>query len=267
MAQLELPPPCAVAMPERDYHARPELNASRLKLFRKAACLAKAPPHREPTPSMVLGSAVHCLVLEGEDEFVKRFPVAPECNRRTKAGKAAWEAFLAAQASLGPGITAITAAQQGTVCRMAEQVCLHGEARDLLDCARIREVSLFGRLDGVMCKARLDAVSSTGLVLDLKTCADASPLGFRHSCRTYCYWLQAVHYLRLANLVWVLDHEFVFIAVETAPPYLVAVTRLGPRTMEHAMQEHADLLSRYAECQATDVWPGIDSTEPLELYL
>ena len=262
---LQLPSsPCAVAMPERDYHARPELNASRLKLFRKAPCLAKSTPHREPTPSMVLGSAVHCLVLEGPEEFARRFPVAPECNRRTKAGKAEWEAF---QTSLGPGITAITAAQQETVSGMADRVWLHGEARDLLDCAGIREVSLFGRLDGVLCKARLDAVGATGLILDLKTCADASPLGFRHSCRTYCYWLQAIHYLRLANLVWGLDHEFVFLAVETAPPYLVAVIRLGPMTMADADQQHRHLLSRYSECQAANVWPGIDSTKPLELWL
>ena len=255
--------PCAVAMAEGDYHARPELNASRLKLFRKAPALAH-PPHRDPTPAMVLGSAVHCLVLEGEEEFRTRFPTAPECNRRTKAGKIEWEAF---ESSLGPGATALRTGQESQVWEMAGAVLGHPQAADLLSSASLRELSLFGHLDGVDCKARLDATSPTGLVLDLKTCSDASPLGFRHSCRSYCYWLQAIHYQRLANLVWGLDHEFLFVAVETAPPYLVAVYRLGPQTMADACREHRRLLASYAECQAANVWPGIDSTEPLELWL
>ena len=51
-----------------------------------------ANPQKE-TPALVIGSAVHCAVLEPE-EFGKRYAVGPRVDRRTKAGKEEWEAFL-----------------------------------------------------------------------------------------------------------------------------------------------------------------------------
>jgi len=68
---------------KRDY-----LSYSALKAY------AKSPNHylmyvgREfvETPAMVLGSALHCLVLEPQ-EWSKRYITAPKFDRRTKAGK------------------------------------------------------------------------------------------------------------------------------------------------------------------------------------
>jgi hypothetical protein len=44
---------------------------------------------RVTTPAMLLGKAVHCLVLE-PDEFDKRFFVMPDVSASTKEGKAEW---------------------------------------------------------------------------------------------------------------------------------------------------------------------------------
>jgi len=71
---------------EAVYRAWPAANYSSLKLF------AQSPAHvrwvldhpAEPTPAMLLGSAVDCLVFE-PGSFRKRFALAP--NRRTNTGK------------------------------------------------------------------------------------------------------------------------------------------------------------------------------------
>ena len=60
-------------------------------------------PHASPqkeTPALLIGSAVHCAVLEPE-EFGKRYAVGPRVDRRTSKGKAEWEAFLIAAALKG----------------------------------------------------------------------------------------------------------------------------------------------------------------------
>lgn len=44
---------------------------------------------RKTTKAMVMGQAVHCLVLE-PDEFTNRFHIAPDVSGATKEGKAAW---------------------------------------------------------------------------------------------------------------------------------------------------------------------------------
>lgn len=44
---------------------------------------------RVTTPAMILGEAVHCLVLEPE-KFNERFFIAPDVNAATKEGRAAW---------------------------------------------------------------------------------------------------------------------------------------------------------------------------------
>lgn len=49
--------------------------------------------HPEETPALIFGSALHTSVLE-PNEFDKRYAVAPECDRRTKDGKAVYEDFV-----------------------------------------------------------------------------------------------------------------------------------------------------------------------------
>ena len=246
-----------LGMPEAEYHARPELNSSTLKYFLKAPALAKDPPTVAPTASMTVGSAVHCLVLEGEEAFEARWKEAPSADRRTKAGKAAWESF---NASLAPGVQALTSSQSTQVWDMAKEVWAHRGAMALLDQAPVREVTLFADLCGVPCRARLDAVSPAGFVADLKTCQDASGTAFRRSCQTYGYWLQMAHYTAMAQAVWGIDHAFHFITVEAAPPHSVAIHEIGPITRAAACQCHHDLLLRYWECKASNHWPGIPSS-------
>ena len=75
-------------MSTKDYHARAEISKSDLDL------LAKSPYHfkfkdefeKPDSKALILGSAVHKLVLEPAD-FLKEFAADPNADRRTKAAK------------------------------------------------------------------------------------------------------------------------------------------------------------------------------------
>lgn len=72
-------------MTNKEYHARPEISKSDLDL------LAKSPYHykykdefeRKDSAALVLGSAVHKLILEPKD-FFNEFSVEPDVDKRTK---------------------------------------------------------------------------------------------------------------------------------------------------------------------------------------
>ena len=84
-------------MTNTEYHNKTEyLSKSNLDLIRKSPAHYKAfldGEKSKPTPAMVFGSLVHSVVFN-EDNFA----VMPECDRRTKEGKAIYEQFLSESA-------------------------------------------------------------------------------------------------------------------------------------------------------------------------
>ena len=84
-------------MTENEY--RRQDGISRSELWRMHESPEKFKYYQEhpepPTPSLVFGAAVHKLLLE-PDTFGDEFAVAPDCDRRTKDGREAYNAFLTA---------------------------------------------------------------------------------------------------------------------------------------------------------------------------
>jgi hypothetical protein len=126
-------------MENADYHRHLAISKSGLDVVAKSPLHYWArflDPNRvvpEPTPAMAIGSAVHTHVLE-LDQWDARYVTAPEgIDRRTKAGKAEWEAFTTA----ATGRIVLPKADADLVMRMAHSVlaillrrcCLHYLAR------------------------------------------------------------------------------------------------------------------------------------------
>ena len=87
--------------------------------------------------------------------------------------------------------------------------------------------------------------------MDLKTTRDASPDGFGKSIANYRYHVQSAHYrdgFQAGRFVWV--------AVEIDPPYAVAVYIDGDEIHARGDGERLSDLRLYAECKASDKWPG-----------
>lgn len=248
-----------------EYHAHPAVSKSHLDL------VARSPRHYwhrylnpdaerpEPTPAMVLGSAVHTRTLESE-RYELEYAVAPAIDRRTKAGKEAWERFNA-EAS---GKTVLTLEQHQQAAAVAAAVREHPAAALVLSKPGQVESSHFwdDQETGLQCKCRPDWHSDCRrLIVDLKTTDDASPAAFAKSIHRFRYHVQAAWYLQGLGA-----EQFVFIAVEKAPPYLVGVYVATPEMVAAGQRVAARDLTRLAECRAADSWPGYgDEITPIDL--
>ena len=85
-----------IELPNKEYRAKDGVSSTDLKR------IAKSPAHfrywkdnpQEDTPALLFGRAVHKYALE-KDDFFSEFAVAPNVDRRTKAGKEEFALFEA----------------------------------------------------------------------------------------------------------------------------------------------------------------------------
>jgi len=245
-----------------DYQAVDALNHGGLQM------LARSPAHlfawtkderrppRGERAGQLEGSLAHCLILE-PGEFPFRYAVGPDVHRATNA----WKAFVAAN----PGRICLKEEQLSAAQHQALSV------RALPDVAKLLarghpEVSAFWRHPtlGTLCKCRPDWVHPVGtdaapgvILLDVKTYSDASPAEFARQVARKRYHWQAAWYsdgYYLASGIPVIG--FVFVAVETEWPYAASAVMLDDESLEMGRRELAPLVERYAQCVASNSWPG-----------
>lgn len=193
---------------KRDY-----LSYSALKAFEKSPnhYLDYVNRKYEPSPAMQLGSLIHLLVLE-PDKLEERYAVAPDVNKRTKAGKEEYALFVQEAATR----EVIDAAQLQEAQDIAEIVKAHPIASQALNSCKEFEKELTGEIFGYPFKAYADAISEN-YVYDLKTARDGSPKEFLRASVNLGYHLQAAIYTELTGL------PFRWIVVETSSPFNVQV--------------------------------------------
>jgi len=237
------------------------VSKSGLDLIAKAPALyyerylnPNALPQKE-TPALIIGSAAHCAVFEPQ-EFGKRYAVAPRVDRRTKAGKEQWEAFLIAAAL--KGLTPLDAESATMVERIMESVRGHRTAQYLLKDGIAEQPIYWNDEDTeVDCKARPDWLTPDNVIIDLKTTEDASPRGFAQSVRKYRYDVQAAFYSDgLEEATGKPCNGFFFVAVEKHPPYLVGWYFIGNEDMKEARQKYKENLMTYGFCKKSGNWHG-----------
>lgn len=235
-------------MPAAEYHAHPAVSKSVLDKIARSPlhCRAYLDGARdEQTAAMAFGSAFHCSVLE-PDLFSKTY--APfSGDRRTKAGKEAYENLLA------QGVTILDVKDWDLITAMTDIIREHETAGDLLSGPGKAEASVFwtDANTGLECKCRPDWWREDGVVVDLKTCEDASPTGFARNVATYRYQVQAAHYLAGTQA-----RKFVFVAIEKKPPYAVAVYELDEEALLQGDRLRWRDLEMYASCCEFGAWPG-----------
>jgi exodeoxyribonuclease VIII len=271
----------AVGLPAVDYHAIDALGSSTLKRMAQSPWHAyklgvdpQRPPN-EPTPAMFAGTLAHCTILE-PDAFANRYAIKPlGHDGRTVAGKQ-WLSETAAKK-----FEVITPEQHTTAWRQAEAVRKLPDIASLLDGEGVSELSAFWSMDveevdtGIVstlaCKCRPDRccqVADTSVVLlDIKTCRDASADAFARAIWKLRYDLQDVWYAdgyaRAASMA-VLG--MVFVAVESDYPHAAAAYMLDEKDLDRARLNARALVERYAKCRRTAEWPGYPPTiQPISL--
>lgn len=250
-----------LGMSNEDYHSSDGISKSGLDL------IAKSPLHywskyidpnrepRVPTPAMILGTAIHTAVLE-PDSFAATYRVAPAVDKRTKDGKATWEAFVAdCEAN---SLTPITLADLEVCNSISDVVRKHHTAIELLG-EGVPEVSMFWEdpTTGVLCKCRPDWISNGSILVDLKSTVDASSEGFMKSAFNYRYWVQAAWYMDgVALATGSRPEAFVFVAFEKEPPYACGFYYATEDMIEAGRAEYRKLVDTYASCLKYQNWHG-----------
>lgn len=250
-------------MPAEKYHAIQAMSAGGLKRMRISPAHfygiqidPNRPPPSDPTPAMRNGTLVHCAIFE-PDQVAARYVVKPDgMSFASKEGKA-WREANAAREPVDAGQMAAALAQAAALRRLPDVAALLSEGYGESSAFWIDEAT------GELCKCRPDWCSPAGegvVLLDGKTCQDASPDGFSRTVWNFDYWLQAAWYsdgFEAATGLRV--HGFVFAAVESAWPHAAAAYMLGDDVLDRARVENRRLLDLYAECKRTGVWTGYGS--------
>lgn len=256
-----------------NYYDHPAISASGLKL------IAQSPMHywdkyinpdREPeeqTEAQLIGSATHCAVLEPH-EFDNRYTVIPEgLDRRTKEGKAAFEAVIAT------GKTPLKFDAMKDIRAMQASAHAHPISRVIWGkMAPKFEQEFYFELDGTLAKMKPDLIIEpcdqfpSGLIIDLKTTTDASPAEFGRAVWNMDMAIQAAFYQRGFYSQHQTVPEFLWLAQEKKRPYLCAYYSATQDVIDYGIREYTRLLAIYRECLSTGTWPGYSNqVTPLTL--
>jgi hypothetical protein len=221
-------------------------------------------PHpQEETEAMRKGTALHVAVLEPA-RWGELIAVRPECDRRTKEGKAISADFDASSA----GKTIISADDAEHIKYATAHLTLHRISHDsdktvgdLLRGAKVEHgISWTDEQTGVLCRATIDALCMDGrIAIDVKSTRDASPQAFSRDVAERRYDVQAAFYVDGARACGFPVERWLWLAVELTPPYLCAVYALDPEDMEGARHAYRADLDLFRTCCQNGRWPGYES--------
>lgn len=253
------------------YHSGPGISKSHLDAINSASPRhywhKYLNPDREPeeeTPAKIMGSAVHSAILE-PDDFKSAVVESPGFDRRTKAGKAEWEAFC----SEHKGKIILSPDDFKTCLQIRDAVHRHPVASGLLVGGKA-EQSFYAidRETGELIKCRTDYLHDSGaMIVDVKTTDDASPNGFGKSSANYRYPVQTAWYYDVLDAAYG-EHpqDWVFLAVEKTPPYAIGIYFMEPDMVERGrIAARRDFL-RIVQHRRSGEWPDYGMTpQPLAL--
>ena len=254
-------------MNEREY--RQAEGISRSELF----AINKTPLHfkykqdhqKEDTDSLRFGRAAHKMVLE-PDDFFNVIAVAPEVNKRTKAGKEEWELFCQSNA----GKDFITTAEFDVIKDMAAAIQADPTARALLNGIHEKEFFWTDDLTGEKCKCRPDCLTEFNgekFIVDYKTTDSCEDGHFERSCRKYGYKFQAGMYTEGVFQNEFEQYRFAFVAQEKKPPYAVRCYICTPEFVAQGYDKFRELIGIYHNCKESGNWYGYEGPENMTTEL
>lgn len=239
-----------------DYDAHPGVRWSRLTNMRKSPLHYKhgLSMDRPETPALRTGLALHALVFEPET-YDSTFVVYRESKTKGVGAKKNWEEFQATN-------TRIILDEDEETRALGCATSIRRAVPDLIgpEIGRAEiPITWTDERTGILCKARLDWVTHTGLALDLKSCRSSELRAFGRQAWHLGYFHQQIFYLMglaAATGQKLSDIPFRIVAVESEEPHDVAVFEPCAETRDAAEIEVNALLDRLAECQRTNTWPG-----------
>jgi len=223
----------------------------------------------EQSPALAFGTACHKMVLEPED-FNNEFAIAPIVDKRTKAGREAWEDFCAENADK----TVISADDAETMREMAEALKMCPLAYKLIRGKGETEKAFFWTdpETGEKCKIKCDRVVTYNrrkYLVDYKTCTCAETNRFNSEIWKFGYFFQAGMYAEGYKTACKKRKlpGFMFVAQEKKPPYSVNVIEVSEEVMNAGLAKFHELMEKMHNCKVVDIWSGYVSDVPNDAFV
>lgn len=257
-----------------EYHASSGLSRSALMVFKELPMhywhqyLSGDYEPPKPKEGYHVGSVLHTLVLEPE-KFESEYFRGTKWNKATKIGKAGHAADM--QAANGriivdaPTIEKVEAMRDALFSNPIIANLLKNEPG-----LSFVEQSYFWTdpETGIQCKARPDMLRLLiePVIVDLKSCDDASPRGFQLSAIKYGYYLQMAMIFEALkacgsfnkydgnSISPLIFKRCMFACVEKAPPYPTAVYMMQDDALHYGLGQFHSLLRQYKACQENGKW-------------
>jgi ATP-dependent helicase/DNAse subunit B len=215
------------------------------------------------TKALNYGSALHYFI-ESPEAFEKRYAIAQNFDRRTKEGKAAFEAFQFDNY----GKEIITVEEYEAIKASATNIKKDGRSNAFLantigvellfetitpekpnPLTHIPNVYLRGILDHL---SILPNTEGDLVITDYKSCEDASPDAVALACKNHGYYNQGAIYLRAfpeATAV-------IFVFIEKKAPYIVEFYSMVRDSKVHQVADAYVFgkLSDFSACLITGLW-------------
>jgi exodeoxyribonuclease VIII len=215
-----------------------------------------------------LGSMLHDAMRVG-DGWDARYAVRPEgIDRRTKAGKEAWETWTG---TLPPDAIIVEDATTRNDLDRCRAIVASLQTVEYVRRILIRPgmAELVLQADGR--KAMIDRLvmrdDKPAIIIDWKTTQDATPSGFARSVARYGYAQQAAWYIDIVHAVYGVRVPFLFVAVESSTPYSVGLYTLPADQIEAARQLNDRTVKAYYDWVRTASTQAANhhATEPQEI--
>ncbi|MGA1710404.1 MAG: PD-(D/E)XK nuclease-like domain-containing protein [bacterium] len=249
----------AYMQPDPAYRRELGENQSSLKYILKSPAHYRAAKKKifSPTIFMEMGSALHCKVLEGDEEFDRRYVKKPDDISLTTTAGREWKASVKKQTILS---SSDKEKSWDSVLGMTESLrqldWFDGKAEDY---RKFNELSIYWTAQGIPCKARLDRLVDNGdhlLVLDLKTTDSVDPDVFKKKVAGGMnYIFQAAYYAEAASLAFDKPAKFIFIAIERSEPWSVGIFEVSDEMMEEGTRQVQEARRLLRNCISNDSWP------------
>lgn len=265
-------PPFILTIQEKEYHAASEageyLSSHNLADFRTCPAIYKAKKDglipRTSSEAFAVGSAAHCLILEGVAVFNERYmvtdgPVNPKTGKPFGRETNAFREWAA-----GIDKPMVSNEEFASICGMADAIDAH-ECRFAIQYG-IPEAVVRTNYAGRPCQIRMDNFAcrydkETGTlgglsIIDLKTCQDID--SFERDARWYGYAYQLAFYrsvLAAASGVNEDAIETCIIAVEKKAPYRVGYWTYLNGALHEATVQNEIAIENLKQAETSDTWP------------
>ena len=253
-------PAFIAGMTDADYRKSTGLSQSSLKYFMTSPAhyLASTEQSIEPSKAMNFGTAFHAHMLM--DNPLEHYAVKEKVDGRSKHGKEYNENFALENA----GKIIIDESEFKLMIDMQASIMAHTESCVRLKHLTHKELSVFGTFNTGACdvrlKGRIDGYNEDqGYVIDIKTCEDSSPAGFKKAIWDRRYDIQNCHYDWLIKNANKKMNDFFFICVEKEPPFAVGLYRISLPSLRNTYAKWYSLIEDFAVCQKSGNYPAYDS--------